>query len=115
MTRFSACLGFFVVALFVILTSVLAETRTASGTIAGVEGAGAAVTFVTEMGETVVAESGGKATDVYRRERKIEFKDLKPGERIWVMWRPGKRNVIALLKTDLDIALMGFVLQVSLL
>ena len=104
MTRFSVCLGSFIVASFVISTSVLAETRTASGTIARVEETGTAVTFVTELGETVVAESGGKATDVYRRERKIEFKDLKPGEKIWVMWRPGKRNVIALLKTDLDIA-----------
>jgi hypothetical protein len=59
MTRFSACLGFVIVALFVSLTSVLAETRTASGTIARVEGVGTAVTFVTEMGETPCLETPG--------------------------------------------------------
>ncbi len=99
-----ACLALVFLMLLTASTSVLAETRTASGTILGVEKAGTAITFVTDMGETVLAEAGGKATEIYRRDQKIDFKDLKAGDKIWVMWRPGKRNTVAILKTDPDIA-----------
>jgi L-ribulose-5-phosphate 4-epimerase len=99
-----ASLLFVSLALLTAASSVLAETRTASGTILDVEKAGTAMTFVTDTGETVLAESAGRATEIYRSDQKIDLKELKPGEKIWVMWKPGKRNTIAILKTDPDIA-----------
>lgn len=103
MTFFLFCLCLFFAVLLASAASARAESRTASGTITGVEKTDTAITFVTETGETVRAAGGGKGTDVYRGDKKIDFKDLKSADRIWIMWRPGKTNMAAIVKTEMDI------------
>ena len=103
MKVFWICLGLSFLFSLANAASAFAETRCASATITGVEGTGAGITFTTETGETVRTEPGSKGIEVSRRGEKIAFKDLKPGEKIWIMWRPGKKNLAALIKADPDV------------
>jgi ribulose-5-phosphate 4-epimerase/fuculose-1-phosphate aldolase len=79
--------------------SAQAEFRAAYGAITKIDD-GKSITFTTELGDTVTSQVDPKRTEIYRADHKIDAKNLKIGDKIWITFRPSKSNRAALIKTD---------------